>query len=83
MANKPKRSRKTSKKRTAAETQAATVEVPAVTPQIGEAPVVEAPAPEPTPALLSVRSAAARCTAEGRFTRVILNQIDGKECPRF
>ncbi len=30
-----------------------------------------------------VRAKAARRTAEGKFTKVIFNQIGGKECPRF
>jgi hypothetical protein len=30
-----------------------------------------------------VRSEAARRTAEGKFTKVIFNQIGGKECRRF
>jgi hypothetical protein len=31
----------------------------------------------------SVRSKAARRTAEGKFTKIIFNQIGGKECRRF
>jgi hypothetical protein len=31
----------------------------------------------------SVRAKAARRTAEGKFTKVIFNQIGGKECRRF
>ena len=30
-----------------------------------------------------VRALASRRTAEGKFTKVIFNQIGGKECPRF
>jgi hypothetical protein len=30
-----------------------------------------------------VRAQAGRRTAEGKFTKVIFNQIGGKECPRF
>jgi hypothetical protein len=30
-----------------------------------------------------VRAKAARRTAEGKFTKIIFNQIGGKECPRF
>jgi hypothetical protein len=30
-----------------------------------------------------VRAIAARRTAEGKFTKIILNQIGGKECRRF
>jgi hypothetical protein len=30
-----------------------------------------------------VRAKAARRTAEGKFTKVIFNQVGGKECPRF
>ena len=37
----------------------------------------------PKPAATGVRSEAARRTAEGKFTKVIFNQIGGKECPRF
>ena len=34
-------------------------------------------------AAAGVRAKAARRTAEGKFTKVIFNQIGGKECPRF
>ena len=34
-------------------------------------------------AATGVRAKAARRTAEGKFTKVIFNQIGGKECPRF
>ncbi len=37
----------------------------------------------PKPAATGVRSEAARRTAEGKFTKVIFNQIGGKECRRF
>jgi len=37
----------------------------------------------PKPAAAGVRAKAARRTAEGKFTKVIFNQIGGKECPRF
>ena len=36
-----------------------------------------------TRAANSVRSKAARRTAEGKFTKIIFNQIGGKECRRF
>jgi hypothetical protein len=35
------------------------------------------------PAATGVRAKAARRTAEGKFTKVIFNQVGGKECPRF
>jgi hypothetical protein len=34
-------------------------------------------------AATGVRAKAARLTAEGKFTKVIFNQIGGKECHRF
>jgi len=34
-------------------------------------------------AATGVRARAARRTAEGKFTKIIFNQIGGKECPRF
>ena len=34
-------------------------------------------------AATGVRAKAARRTAEGKFTKIIFNQIGGKECPRF
>ena len=37
----------------------------------------------PKPTATGVRSEAARRTAEGKFTKVIFNQIGGKECRRF
>ena len=37
----------------------------------------------PKPTATGVRAKAARRTAEGKFTKVIFNQIGGKECPRF
>src|ERR1039458_4287227 len=37
----------------------------------------------PKHAATGVRSEAARRTAEGKFTKIIFNQIGGKECPRF
>ena len=41
---------------------------------------------QPKPAIkvaTGVRAKAARRTAEGKFTKVVFNQIGGKECPRF
>jgi hypothetical protein len=35
------------------------------------------------PATTGVRAKAARRTAEGKFTKIIFNQIGGKECRRF
>ena len=35
------------------------------------------------PTATGVRAKAARRTAEGKFTKVIFNQIGGKECRRF
>jgi hypothetical protein len=35
------------------------------------------------PTATGVRSEAARRTAEGKFTKIIFNQIGGKECRRF
>ena len=46
------------------------------------APVVKQPKPTSKVAT-GVRAKAARRTAEGKFTKVIFNQIGGKECPRF
>jgi len=37
----------------------------------------------PKPTATGVRAKAARRTAEGKFTKVIFNQIGGKECRRF
>ena len=37
----------------------------------------------PKPAATGVRAKAARRTAEGKFTKVMFNQIGGKECRRF
>ena len=37
----------------------------------------------PKPTATGVRAKAARRTAAGNFTKVIFNQIGGKECPRF
>lgn len=37
----------------------------------------------PKLAATGVRSEAARRTAEGKFTKIIFNQIGGKECRRF
>ena len=34
-------------------------------------------------AATGVRAKAARRTAAGKFTKIIFNQIGGKECPRF
>lgn len=40
--------------------------------------------PKPTAKVATgVRAKAARRTAEGKFTKVIFNQIGGTECPRF
>ena len=44
------------------------------------APAVKQPTAK---AATGVRAKAARRTAEGKFTKVIFNQIGGKECPRF
>jgi hypothetical protein len=43
-------------------------------------------AKQPTPTgkiATGVRAKAARRTAEGKFTKVVFNQIGGTECPRF
>src|SRR5579863_6614460 len=37
----------------------------------------------PKPTATGVRAKAARRTAEGKFTKIIFNQIGGKECRRF
>ena len=37
----------------------------------------------PKPAAIGVRAKAARRTAEGKFTKIIFNQIGRKECRRF
>ena len=94
----PKKARKNAKRTESAaksveEAETAITSAPVDAPQVQEAPVVEAPVPEPTtaaaaqpegkPAVLSARSEAARRTAEGKFTKVIFNQIGGTECPRF
>jgi hypothetical protein len=49
------------------------------------AKVLKAPkaAKAPKPATTGVRAKAARRTAEGKFTKIIFNQIGGKECRRF
>ena len=46
------------------------------------APVVKQVKPT-AKAATGVRAKAARRTAEGKFTKVIFNQIGEKECPRF
>ena len=45
--------------------------------------VKKAAAKASKPAAAGVRAKAARRTAEGKFTKVIFNQIGGKECRRF
>ena len=53
---------------------------PQVTTKASKAPK----APKvPKPLATGVRSEAARRTAEGKFTKVVFNQIGGKECRRF
>ena len=53
---------------------------PQVTTKASKAPK----APKvPKPLATGVRSEAARRTAAGKFTKVIFNQVGGKECPRF
>lgn len=37
----------------------------------------------PNPTATGVRAKAARRTAACKFTKVIFNQVGGKECPRF
>ena len=59
------------------ETQTANTSAPAVASQ------ATTPAPAATAAPLSVRSIAARHSAAGKFNKVNLTQIGGKECPRF
>ena len=57
-----------------------TTHVATKAPKAPKAPKVpEAPKPTAT----GVRSEAARRTAAGKFTKVIFNQIGGKECRRF
>jgi hypothetical protein len=64
-----------SRKATKSETEAATKVVPA-------APQVETPTPAPAP-VLSVRQESIRRSVAGKFNKVVLSQIGGKECPRF
>ena len=45
-------------------------------------PAVQQPKPA-AKAAAGARSLASRRTAEGKFSKVIFNQIGGKECPRF
>jgi hypothetical protein len=54
-----------------------------VTTKASKAPKTPKIANAPKPAATGVRSEAARRTAEGKFTKVIFNQIGGKECRRF
>jgi len=51
-------------------------------PETKATPAVKQPKPAIKVAA-GVRSLASRRTADGKFTRVIFNQIGGKECPRF
>ena len=44
---------------------------------------VKRPKPTAKLAATGVRAKAARRTAEGKFTKIIFNQIGGKECRRF
>lgn len=53
-----------------------------VVPETKATPAVKQPKPAIKVAA-GVRSLASRRTAEGKFTRVIFNQIGGKECGRF
>jgi hypothetical protein len=46
-------------------------------------PAVKQSKPTAKPMATGVRSEASRRTAEGKFTKVIFNQVGGKECPRF
>ena len=46
-------------------------------------PSVKQGKPTAKPTATGVRAKAARRTAEGKFTKVIFNQIGGKECRRF
>ena len=75
--NATKRSRKASKKQAEVSrpvaTQAATKVAPA-------AHKVETPTLAPT---LSVRQESIRRSVPGKFNKVVLSQIGGKECPRF
>jgi hypothetical protein len=68
---------KTKKKATNAKTRNKRVALTAKT-------ATAAKQPKPTAKVATgVRAKAARRTAEGKFTKVIFNQIGGKECPRF
>ena len=53
------------------------------TPVAAKASEVPKPPKVRKPAATGVRAKAARRTAEGKFTKVIFNQVGGKECPRF
>ena len=53
------------------------------TPAAVKAPKAPKVPKTPKPAATGVRAKAARRTAEGKFTKVIFNQIGGTECPRF
>ena len=53
------------------------------TPAAAKAPKAPKAPKVPKPAATGVRAKAARRTAEGKFTKIIFNQIGGKECRRF
>lgn len=67
------------------ETETATTSVSTVTSQATPAPATQPTAAQPKVKLTAsyIRSIAAQRTAAGKFTKVIFNQIGGKECPRF
>src|ERR1039457_3178881 len=52
-------------------------------PTAAKAPKAPKAPKVPKPAATGIRAKAARRTAEGKFTKVIFNQIGGKECRRF
>jgi hypothetical protein len=53
------------------------------TPAAAKAPKAPKAPKVPKPAATGIRAKAARRTAGGKFTKVIFNQIGGKECRRF
>ena len=53
------------------------------TPAAAKAPKAPKAPKVPKPAATRIRAKAARRTAEGKFTKIIFNQIGGKECRRF
>jgi len=83
MAKKKNRTRNSDVKSLAANDNTATKETTAIAPRLTPEQIIENAEKVVAPAPTSLRQASIQRSVRGKVNKVILNQIDGKECPKF